>query len=230
MLLAIDTSTAQIGLALYDGASVPGEFVWHSGLHHTEELAPALSDLLRRVGIKMDTLTALGVALGPGSFTSLRVGLAFVKGLVLACHLPIIGVPTLDVVAAAVPLPDAAVQADQRKPLAALVQAGRGRLALGWYKAGQSEWQADGPVILTTADELAEIIHQPVIVCGEMSADDRQRLMRKFKNVTLASPAQSVRRPGILAELAWQRWQAGKTDLAATLAPIYIHVAGGLPA
>jgi tRNA threonylcarbamoyladenosine biosynthesis protein TsaB len=63
-----------------------------------------------------------------------------------------------------------------------------------------------------------------------MSADERQRLMRKFKNVTLASPAQCVRRPGILAELAWQKWQAGKTDPAATLAPIYIHVAGGLPA
>ena len=105
MLLAIDTSTAQIGLALYDGTSVPGEFVWHSGLHHTEELAPALAELLTRVGIKMDAVTVLGVALGPGSFTSLRVGLAFVKGLVLACHLPIVGIPTLDIVAAAGPLP-----------------------------------------------------------------------------------------------------------------------------
>jgi len=237
MLLAIDTSTAQIGLALYDGKSVPGEFVWHSGLHHTEELAPALADLLRRVGIKMDAITALGVALGPGSFTSLRVGLAFVKGLVLARHIPVVGIPTLDVVAAAVPLPEAPAagpaapaQADNRKPLAAVVQAGRGRLALGWYKAGESGWQADGPVIVTNADELAEIIHRPVIVCGEMSADDRQRLMRKFINVTLASPTQCVRRPGILAELAWQKWQAGKTDPAAMLAPIYIHVAGGLPA
>ena len=232
MLLAIDTSTAQIGLALYDGTSVPGEFVWHSGLHHTEELAPALADLLRRVGIKMDAVTALGVALGPGSFTSLRVGLAFVKGLVLACHIPIVGIPTLDVVAAAIPLPSpaAAEQADNRQRLAAVVQAGRGRLALGWYQAGESEWQPDGPVTVTTADELAEQIHKPVIVCGEMSADERSRLMRKFKNVTLASPAQCVRRPGILAELAWQKWQAGKTYLAATLAPIYIHVAGGLPA
>ena len=232
MLLAIDTSTAQIGLALYDGTSVPGEFVWHSGLHHTEELAPALADLLRRVGIKMDAITALGVALGPGSFTSLRVGLAFVKGLVLARHVPVVGIPTLDIVAAAVPLPNPAATADENQParLAALVQAGRGRLALGWYIAGGREWQADSPVTVTTADELAEQIHKPVLVCGELSADERSRLMRKFKNVSLASPAQCVRRPGILAELAWQRWQAGKTDQAATLAPIYIHVAGGLPA
>jgi tRNA threonylcarbamoyladenosine biosynthesis protein TsaB len=230
MLLAIDTSTAQIGLALYDGTSVPGEFVWHSGLHHTEELAPALADLLKRVGIKMEAITVLGVALGPGSFTSLRVGLAFAKGLVLARHIPIIGIPTLDVVAAAVPLPDHSAASEHRQRLAAVVQAGRGRLALGWYIAGGSQWQPEGPATVTTADELAEQIHKPVIVCGEMSADERSRLMRKFKNVSLASPAQCVRRPANLAELAWSKWQAGKTDAAATLAPIYIHVAGGLPA
>ena len=223
MLLAIDTSTDQIGLALYDGTSIPGEFVWHSGLHHTQELAPALAELLRRVDIKMNAVTVLGVALGPGSFTSLRVGLAFVKGLVLARHIPIIGISTLDIVAAAVPLV-------ANKRLAAVVKAGRGRLALGWYNAGENGWQADGPAIVTTADELVEKIHKPVIVCGEMSADERHRLARKFKNVTLASPAQCVRRPGILAELAWQKWQAGKIDSVAALAPIYLHVAGGLPA
>jgi tRNA threonylcarbamoyladenosine biosynthesis protein TsaB len=238
MLLAIDTSTARIGLALYDGSSVPGEFVWNSGLHHTQELAPGLAELLRRVNIKMAVITAVAVALGPGSFTSLRVGLAFVKGLVLARHIPIIGISTLDIIAAAVPLPDpvtsapmpeAAVQAGYRKRLAAVVQAGRGRLAIGWYDAGENEWRAEGPATVATANELAEQIHKPVIVCGEMSADERQRLARKFVNVTLASPAQCVRRPGILAELAWQKWQAGKIDSAAGLAPIYLHVAGGLP-
>jgi tRNA threonylcarbamoyladenosine biosynthesis protein TsaB len=65
---------------------------------------------------------------------------------------------------------------------------------------------------------------------GELTAEDRQCLARKFKNVMLASPAQCVRRPGILAEIAYNRWQAGKTDMAASLAPIYLHVAGGLPA
>jgi tRNA threonylcarbamoyladenosine biosynthesis protein TsaB len=222
MLLAIDTSTAQIGLALYDGVQVPGEFVWHSGLHHTQELAPALAELLRRTEVRIDKITALGIALGPGSFTSLRVGLAFAKGLVLARHMPVVGIPTLDVVAAAVPLSD--------RRLAAIVQAGRGRLAVGWYHVGENGWQTEGPATVTTADELAEKIHKPVLISGELSSDDRQRLARKFKNVTLTSPAQCVRRPAILAELAWQKWQAGKVDAAASLAPIYLHVAGGLPA
>ena len=80
-----------------------------------------------------------------------------------------------------------------------------------------------------TAEELENEIHKPTIICGELTAHDRQILARKFKNVTLASPAQCLRRPGVLAELAWQKLQAGITDTAASLAPIYLHVAGGLP-
>ena len=216
MLLAVDTSTKQMGLALYDGTQVVGEFLWHSRHYHTVELAPAVADLLSRSGLKMDAIRALGVALGPGSFTSLRVGLAFVKGLALARHLPIVGIPTLDVVAAAQEMRDL--------PLAAVLQAGRGRLALVWYEAGETGWDAKGSPSVTTADDLAESIHKPTIVCGELTADERQRLARKRVNVLLASPSACVRRPAVLAELAWERWQAGVQDDAASLAPIYLHV------
>jgi tRNA threonylcarbamoyladenosine biosynthesis protein TsaB len=229
MLLAIDTSTTQIGLALYDGVQVTAECIWRSGLHHTEELAPALAELLGRVGINIKQIHAVGVALGPGSFTSLRVGLAFVKGLVLARRIPVLGIPTLDIVAAAVPPADAAAGKNQKRKLASILQAGRGRLAMGWYHVEGNRWKAEGPATVTTADELAEKIHKPVLICGELTADDRQRLARKFKNVCLASPAQCVRRPAILAELAWLKLQNGKMDTAEALAPIYLHVAGGLP-
>ena len=221
MLLAVDTSTKQMGLALYDGTQVIGEFLWHSRYYHTVELAPAVADLLSRSSLKMDAIQALGVALGPGSFTSLRVGLAFVKGLALARHLPIVGIPTLDIVAAAQEIRDL--------PLAAVLQAGRGRLALVWYEAGESGWDARGSPSVTTADELAESIHKPTIVCGELTADERQRLARKRVNVLLASPSACVRRPAVLAELAWERWQTGAQDDAASLAPIYLHVGDPIP-
>jgi tRNA threonylcarbamoyladenosine biosynthesis protein TsaB len=222
MLLAIDTSTAQIGLALYDGVQVLGEFTWRGGPHHTQVLAPALSELLARVEVKIEAVTVVGVALGPGSFTALRVGLAFVKGLVLARHLPLVGIPTLDVVAAPIPLTN--------RKLAAVVTAGRGRLAVGWYKPTEDGWLSAGPATAMTAEALENGIHKPTIICGELTANDRQILARKFKNVILASPAQCMRSPGVLAELAWQKWQAGITDSAASLAPIYLHVEGGLPA
>jgi tRNA threonylcarbamoyladenosine biosynthesis protein TsaB len=135
--------------------------------------------------------------------------------------LPIIGVPTLDVVAAAQEIRDL--------PLAAVLQAGRGRLALVRYQAVDGSWQAMGEPVVTNVDELAESIRKPTIVCGELTADERQRLARKRVNVKLASPAKCIRRPAVLAELAWERWQAGAQDDAAALAPIYLHVANPIP-
>lgn len=221
MLLAIDTSTSQIGLALYDGAQVRSEYAWRSSLRHTVELAPAISELLRRCGLTMADLQALGVALGPGSFTSLRVGLSLAKGLALSRHLPLIGIPTLDILAEAQPV--------SRHPLAVLIQAGRGRYALGWYKSSKNQWQAAHPARVVNIQTLLKEIGSPSIVCGELTAEDRHQL-RENKNIHLASPAQSVRRPAILAELAWARWQAGEVDDEATLAPIYLHTAEGISA
>jgi tRNA threonylcarbamoyladenosine biosynthesis protein TsaB len=221
MLLAVDTSTRKIGLALYDGVQVLGELLWQSKHHHTIELAPAVDRLLRSSGLKIDDVQASGVALGPGSFTSLRVGMAFVKGLALARHIPLLGIPTLDVQAAS-------VEAGNH-PLAAVLQAGRGRLAVGWYTASENGWQSKGPAMVVTVNELANKINTPTIVCGELSADERRRLARKRINVLLLSPAQSVRRAGVLAELAWKRWQAGEYDDVASLAPIYLHIGDPIP-
>lgn len=221
MLLAVDTSTVQIGLALYDGVQIGAETLWRSRHHHTAELAPAVAALLARTGTRATDLEVLGVALGPGSFTSLRVGLAFVKGLALARGLPVAGIPTLDIVAAAQPV--------QEVPLAAVLQAGRGRLAVGWYAPGEDGWQAQGAPELTTADELAERITRPTLVCGELTAEERGRLARKRVNVLLASPVAGLRRPSVLALLAWERWQSGEADQVAALAPVYLHAADPIP-
>ena len=222
MLLAVDSSTQRVGLALYDGSQVVGEMLWQSHNHHTVEIAPAIQSLLVRCGVKPQDLTALGVALGPGSFTSLRIGLAITKGMALALNLPLIGIPTLDALAVALPVQDL--------PLAAVLQAGRNRLALVWYAAQDGKWQAQGESKATSVEELSQSIRKPTLVCGELNAAERQILARKRKNVILPTPAQSVRRPAMLAELAWQRFQAGSVDEPISLAPIYLHVAGAIPA
>ena len=216
-LLAIDTSTAYVGIALFDGVRILAESTWTSPQHHTVELAPAVAALLARCGLPVDRIDALGVAVGPGSFTSLRVGLAFAKGLAMARRIPIIGIRSLDIIAAAQP--------GTRTPLAAVMQAGRGRLAIGWYRSKQNAWLAEGAPFAGTANSLADLIRQPTLVAGELTADDRQRLARKRVKVALASPSRSVRRPAVLAELAWERWQQNDIDEPATLAPIYLHTA-----
>ena len=215
MLLAVDTSTAQVGIAVYDGAQVLGEYIWRSRQHHTVELAPAIAELLRRCGLSMDEIRVLGAALGPGSFTSLRVGLSLVKGLALACDLPIVGIPTLDIYAAGLP--------GSKLPLLTAIQAGRSRLAAGWYHSRESGWQAQGPARVVSVEALMAEIKSPSLVCGEFTAGERERLAENKTNVKLVPPAQSVRRPSLLAELAWARWKRGEVDEQASLAPIYLH-------
>jgi tRNA threonylcarbamoyladenosine biosynthesis protein TsaB len=221
VLLALDTSTRVMGLAIYDGSRLLCEASWACGDHHTVELAPAIAEALKRCGVHASALQALGVAIGPGSFTGVRIGLALAKGMALAQHIPLVGIPTLDVLVAAQPVQDIS--------LAAVLQAGRGRLAVGWYRAVAGAWKMQGSLEVLNVLTLAERIQQPTRVCGELTQEERQTLRQKRKLVLLSPPAQSLRRAGFLAALAWRRWQAGKVDDPVSLSPIYLHVGEPIP-
>ena len=221
MLLAVDTSTQWMGLALYDDEQIIGETIWQTHNHHSVELAPAVESLFNRSGITGKDLRVLAVATGPGSFTSLRIGMAFVKGLSLALNLPVIGIPSLDITVAAVPVQEIA--------LAAVLQAGRGRLAVGWYRVKNNNWQKHGEPVVMTPGELEQSIKKPTLICGELNSEERKTLARRWKNIRLAEPAMSIRRPAYLAQLAWKRWLSMDVDDVVTLAPSYLHYKDPIP-
>lgn len=225
MLLAVDTSTSWIGLALFDGVRILSEITFQSKNHHTVELSPAIHQLMERCDVKASDIQALGVAIGPGSFTSLRIGLAMVKGMALALRIPVVGVPTLDILVSAQP-----VQMQEAPgQLAAILQAGRGRLAVVWYEIQGGRWVSRGEPQVTTAEELVLKLNKPTLVVGELNADERQVLSRRRKNAIMASPAQSLRRPSFLAEIAFERWRNGQVDDVVALSPIYIHFGDPIP-
>jgi tRNA threonylcarbamoyladenosine biosynthesis protein TsaB len=221
VLLAVDTSTQWMGLALYDDEQIIGETIWQTHNHHSVELAPAVESLFTRSGITGKDLRVLALATGPGSFTSLRIGMAFVKGLSLALNLPVIGIPSLDITVAAVPVQEVA--------LAAVLQAGRGRLAVGWYRVKNSNWQKHGELVIMTPGELEQSIKKPTLICGELNSEERKTLARRWKNIRLAEPAMSIRRPAYLAQLAWKRWLSMDVDDVVTLAPSYLHYKDPIP-
>jgi tRNA threonylcarbamoyladenosine biosynthesis protein TsaB len=221
VLLAVDTSTQWMGLALYDDEQIIGETIWQTHNHHSVELAPAVESLFTRSGITGKDLRVLAVATGPGSFTSLRIGMAFVKGLSLALNLPVIGIPSLDITVAAIPVQDIA--------LAAVLQAGRGRLAVGWYRVKNNNWQKHGEPVVMTPGELEQSIKKPTLICGELNSEERKTLARRWKNIRLAEPAMSIRRPAYLAQLAWKRWLSMDVDNVVTLSPSYLHYKDPIP-
>ena len=210
-----------MGLALYDDEQIIGETIWQTHNHHSVELAPAVESLFTRSGINGKDLRVLAVATGPGSFTSLRIGMAFVKGLSLALNLPVIGIPSLDIAVASVPVQEIA--------LAAVLQAGRGRLAVGWYRVKNNTWQKHGEPVVMTPGELEQSIKKPTLICGELNSEERKTLARRWKNIRLAEPAMSIRRPAYLAQLAWKRWLSMDVDDVVTLAPSYLHYKDPIP-
>ncbi len=234
MLLAIDTATRLISLALHDGQAVVAESTWLSDHYHTTELAPQVALLLRRAKQEVAGLSGLAVAIGPGSYTGLRIGLGFAKGLALAQagRLPLVGIPTLDGLMRAQP--------PHPGPALALVQAGRGRVmavAYAWHDK-RRRWESAGEArSLTWAELAAEVtagvagLGQPALppnatyVVGELDAAGLEALRSLKGAVVLAGPARNMRRAGFLAEIGWERLRAGADD-ASRLAPLY----GGAPA
>ena len=207
MLLAIDTSTTQTGLACYDASGILGECAWQSGRDHTAQLLPQLTLLLRHIGRTSAAISAIAVALGPGSWSGLRVGMSTAKGLVLARGLPLVGVGTLDALA----------YQHQRRgaTVAPLIRLGRERFAT----IGLSAREPRNVTLL----ELCAEINGRALFCGDIDAEVREVLRLKLgERAQFPTPAANVRRPGFLAELAWQRFQAGETDDVATLEPIYL--------
>jgi tRNA threonylcarbamoyladenosine biosynthesis protein TsaB len=215
MILAIDTATEHASLALYGPDGIYAEEAWYAGRKHTVELTPRLARMLNLAELKVADLMALAVSLGPGSFTGLRIGLSLAKGLALPHKLPVIGVPTLEVVA--YPLRDSLL------PVWAVAQAGRGRILTACYGQGEeATWQLLVEPQLTTLEALAKQIDQPALCTGEIDQKAIQILERNSGHKAQAvSPATRLRRASFLAELAAARLEAGAQDDPDALVPLY---------
>jgi tRNA threonylcarbamoyl adenosine modification protein YeaZ len=99
VLLAFDTATPTVTVALHDGDDVVIELASEQEMRHGEQLAPLIDRALTDAGIVRQDLTAVGVGVGPGPFTGLRVGLVTARTLGYVLDLPVYGVCTLDVLA-----------------------------------------------------------------------------------------------------------------------------------
>ena len=136
MLLAIDTATSTASLALYDldARQLQAELTWQARRRQTQDLLPALQDLLRLLDLTPAAITDLAVTTGPGSFTGVRIAISAAKGMALGLPQPprVLGIPTLSVTAASYVEPAGTAAAT----VCATIQAGRGRYNWAWYGAG----------------------------------------------------------------------------------------------
>jgi len=209
-ILALDTATHLGTVALLeerDGALlVLAEASASVDSRHGETLLPHLTDVLARGGLKPEDLTMLAVGIGPGSFTGVRVGLATAKGLCLALKIPLVGVSTLDVVAAG---------AGDHAKLLVLLDAKKGEVFGAHYERGQRIGEPfHGPPAKIEADAVALVgagVRDPSFVVPD--------------GATLLDPELDAPCADVLGRLALaQLRRVGPSDLA-TLVPLYVRSA-----
>jgi tRNA threonylcarbamoyladenosine biosynthesis protein TsaB len=167
MILAIETATAMLGVALYDGERIRASIQINRGNAHDELLAPLCRDIVERAGMTMKDLRGIAVSAGPGSFTGLRIGMAVAKGMVLALDIPLAVVPTHDAIAEGVARNWRHVAAST---LAVCIDAKRDDIYAATFLLSGNEWRTERSVQVCDAETLVGVLHEGTVLVGDGAA------------------------------------------------------------
>jgi len=147
LILGIDTATAQVSVAVGGHEGVLAATQSMRGKQHAETLTPSIEFVCRQARIELTEISVVAVDLGPGLFTGLRVGVAAAKAMAYALRVPMIGVPSLDLVAFPVRY--------SPKLIVAAVDARRGELFTAFYRQVPGGIQRLSPHHVVSPDDLA---------------------------------------------------------------------------
>ena len=215
LVLGIETSGASTGLALVASGRVVAETVEHSSCGHNEVLMPLLDRLLRGAGVTARDLTGIGVDIGPGMFTSLRVGTSTAKGLAVAHRIPIVGMGSLwGLARTARPALDGVL---------ALIDARKQQVYAALYLNGQP---AIEPSVLSPEELVSKagsVLQQRggIAVAGNgagIGAD-----LFAAAGIELNSSGIETPSPGVVALEADERIARGRVDDLAAIEPLYLR-------
>ena len=219
-LLALDCSGLVAGVAVVEDDRLLGEYSIDYKKTHSETLLAMLDDLAKRIELSLDSLDAVAVAGGPGSFTGLRIGSATAKGLGLALDLPIISVPTVDALAYNL--------YGHGRLVCPLMDARRNQTYTGLYAF------ADGKMQILRTQRAVEIgwivgginvLQQPVTFLGDGTGVFREYLKEHCAVPYDFAPAHMNRqRAASVAALAEEYYRDGRTETAQGHVPQYLRL------
>jgi tRNA threonylcarbamoyladenosine biosynthesis protein TsaB len=208
-VLAIETSTLAGGVALLDDGRVIAEYALDVAVTHSERIMAAVDSLARGAGWRPGDLQGIAVAVGPGSFTGLRIGLATAKGLALALGLPIAAVPTLDAMAAMFPF--------AAWPICPVIAARRNEVYASLFRAAPPDMTREWDYLALTPEALAGRLVEPTILVGDGAA----RVASVHARVAPAIPR--IPSAAAVGVLGTERLRRHETVPAASLVPLYLR-------
>ncbi len=214
-LLAIETSARQLGVALLEEERLLASYELLADYPHAVELPEAVRRTLRAGGATLPQLDAIVVDIGPGSFTGLRIGLAFAKALAFPSKKPLIGVASLDALAANLPFASGLV--------CPLLDAKQRNVYLASYRVDGAAAVRQTDYLLGPAEELLARVTEPAVFLGDGAGLYRDRILAHCPHARFAEPELWLPRAATLARLGRQRVLKGEQDDPARLVPMYLY-------
>lgn len=219
-ILAIDSSGLVASVAVVEDQMLLAEYTVNYKKTHSQTLLPMLDTIVKMIELDLQTIDAIAVAAGPGSFTGLRIGGATAKGLGLALDKPLISVPTVD--ALAYNLFDAA------GVICPIMDARRNQVYTGIYQFCDGQLTVIQEQTAVDINEIAErlnIIGKNVIFLGDGVPVYRETIGEQMKIPYTFAPAHvNKQRAGAVGALAQIYYQQGKAETAAGYQPEYLRV------
>ncbi|MDO5126937.1 MAG: tRNA (adenosine(37)-N6)-threonylcarbamoyltransferase complex dimerization subunit type 1 TsaB [Eubacteriales bacterium] len=218
-VLGVDSSGMVASVALVDSGVTIAEYSVNFKKTHSETLLPMIDEIMRMTETRPESVDAIAVAAGPGSFTGLRIGSAAVKGLGLALDKPIIAVPTCHALAYNAWGTEAIV--------CPIMDARRGQVYTGIYEFidGTLEVIEDQMAIgITDLLEKLTEYDRPVIFLGDGVPVFKKIIDETFEGACMYAPAHMNRqRAAAVATLGMQMYEEGIYESADDHAPIYLR-------
>lgn len=216
MELSIDTSTHEAGIALAEKGTLRADISWRTDRNHTRELIPYILRLLADQGVRTIDVRALGVAIGPGSFNGLRVGIATAKGLAFALGIPLVGIGTLELTAFSC--------AEYGLPICAVLPMGPREVAAAVFAPQGGRLTKAVDEHLTSIGELCARISGRTVFCGDIRPEDRFQIRKMLGPRAVFPEAPRVEsRAACLARMVWCRIEMGQSDDPAAIHPLYLR-------
>lgn len=222
-ILAIDTSTSCLTVALSENEDVVAEFNLNNKIRHSQIILPMIDDVLRQYSLKPADIDLFAVSSGPGSFTGVRIGMATVKGFSLALKKPAVGISTLDVLAQNV-----GMFYTKGSIICPLLDARENQVNNALYEADGGYVNKITDYRLTTIDDLKEELktYEKVMFVGEGARIYSEDIKRNFgEKAHFAFDGYNMPKAGTLAVLAYKKFtyeKVGPGVLNEDLRPIYL--------
>jgi len=213
-ILGIDTTTKLLCLGLY----IDGKFYEYSlqaGRSLSKLLVPTIQRVIGALDLKISDIDYFACGLGPGSFTGMRIGLATIKGLSVVANQPVLGIPTLDILARNADVFD--------RPIITALDARRGLIYCSCYKYEKGILKRKSDYLLLRPDELAKKFPAKAVILGDAAALYKDQLLSRMKGAIVLDKDYWSLRAYHLIDLAQAKLRARQFSSALTIKPIYLY-------